>query len=579
MKNLLLHSLMLSGIVLTGCRSPDIESVLPEHAEPDGWVTPITSEEKLASEQLAVWWTQFDDELMTRLVQRSLDENLDLQNAAARVQEAFALRGIAAGERVPQVNGSAGVFETNLSDLNGGAAREGSFTAYNLGFDASWELDLWGRIKKTVDAADASAQASIEDMRGLRALIASQVASAYITLRELQLRQELTKENINRQQETLKLTQGRFDAGLVPQLDVNQAIQNLSITEATLPQLRQQEMQTLRALEVLAGLVPGELQDTLLQGNRVPIVDQALLHDMPVNVLRRRPDLRAAEQRLYVAALTVGVAKAEIYPRISLSGSFAWEASDSGDLFGSRSVSSNFGPRMYIPIFQGGRLRSQVDAAQARALQAELTYKQSVLEALQEVENALHSYQQEQLRHEKLREGVVAGEATVLQVRSLYENGLVTFLNVLDAERNLTTLQDQAAASLGQSSRNLVSVYRAFGGGWDAPEFEAPEIKLEQIRTELSENEAELFVVSTVDGVLTLKVDDYVQFTRLDEASEGMADQIEFTLEAANNERLADLLPGERVRLIWTEIQVIEGAKIFGEVEVYDVERLSPQSP
>jgi NodT family efflux transporter outer membrane factor (OMF) lipoprotein len=416
-------------------------------------------------------------------------------------------------------------------------------------------------------------------MRGLRALIASQVASAYITLRELQLRQELTKENINRQQETLKLTQGRFDAGLVPQLDVNQAIQNLSITEATLPQLRQQEMQTLRALEVLAGLVPGELQDTLLQGNRVPIVDQALLHDMPVNVLRRRPDLRAAEQRLYVAALTVGVAKAEIYPRISLSGSFAWEASDSGDLFGSRSVSSNFGPRMYIPIFQGGRLRSQVDAAQARALQAELTYKQSVLEALQEVENALHSYQQEQLRHEKLREGVVAGEATVLQVRSLYENGLVTFLNVLDAERNLTTLQDQAAASLGQSSRNLVSVYRAFGGGWDAPEFEAPEIKLEQIRTELSENEAELFVVSTVDGVLTLKVDDYVQFTRLDEASEGMADQIEFTLEAANNERLADLLPGERVRLIWTEIQVIEGAKIFGEVEVYDVERLSPQSP
>jgi outer membrane protein, multidrug efflux system len=578
MRTLAFCGLTLGMLALTGCRSvSSTDWETPAHPVPDAWNSQLPEDELIAAQDLAVWWTQFEDETLTRLVQRSLDENLDLKNAAARVEEAFAIRGIAAGERVPQVSGSAGAFTTRLSDSEGGANGDRTFTAYSLGFDASWELDLWGRIRNSVDAADASARATIEDMRGVRALIAAQVTSGYITLRELQLRQALLIENITRQKDTLKLTQGRFDVGLVPQLDVNQAKVNLSRTEAALPQLVQQESEIIHALEILAGLAPGELASLLTAEAPVPLPAEENLQDLPANVLRRRPDLRAAEQRLFAAASNVGVARADLYPRVSLSGSFAWKASESGELFSGNSVSSNFGPGVYIPIFQGGRLRSQLDAAESRALQTELSYRQQVLEALGEVEDALTAYQQEKQRLEKLNEGVTAAEATVKQVRSLYENGLVTFLNVLDAERSLADQQDQAAASLGQSSRNLVSVYRAFGGGWDAPAFVAPEKVAAQVRTPLSEVEAEMFVSAKADGVLTLKLESPLNFTRLNEASEGM--QQEIKVDISGNEVLEGLLPGERVLISWTEVSVEEGEVIFSEIQVEAVERLSPRSP
>ena len=578
MRTLAFCGLTLGMLALTGCRSvSSTDWETPAHPVPDAWNSQLPEDELIAAQDLAVWWTQFEDETLTRLVQRSLDENLDLKNAAARVEEAFAIRGIAAGERVPQVSGSAGAFTTRLSDSEGGANGDRTFTAYSLGFDASWELDLWGRIRNSVDAADASARATIEDMRGVRALIAAQVTSGYITLRELQLRQALLIENITRQKDTLKLTQGRFDVGLVPQLDVNQAKVNLSRTEAALPQLVQQESEIIHALEILAGLAPGELASLLTAEAPVPLPAEENLQDLPANVLRRRPDLRAAEQRLFAAASNVGVARADLYPRVSLSGSFAWKASESGELFSGNSVSSNFGPGVYIPIFQGGRLRSQLDAAESRALQTELSYRQQVLEALGEVEDALTAYQQEKQRLEKLNEGVTAAEATVKQVRSLYENGLVTFLNVLDAERSLADQQDQAAASLGQGSRNLVSVYRAFGGGWDAPAFVAPEKVAAQVQTPLSEVEAEMFVSAKADGVLTLKLESPLNFTRLNEASEGMLQEIK--VDISGNEVLEGLLPGERVLISWTEVSVEEGEVIFSEIQVEAVERLSPRSP
>ncbi|WFB36012.1 efflux transporter outer membrane subunit [Kiritimatiellota bacterium B12222] len=579
---LLLHSVMVSGLLLSACRSPEISSVLPEVTEPEAWLTPVSTEEKLAAKELAVWWTQFDDEMLTQLVQRCLDENLNLKNAAARVEEALGLRGISAGEQVPQVNAAGGIFETQLSELEAGVP-DYNYTGYSVGFDASWELDLWGRIRKSVDAADANVQASIEDLRGVRALIAAEAVSGYITLRELQLRQVLAIENIVRQQETLDLTRGRFDAGLVPKLDVNQAMQNLASTEASLPILRQMEMETLRALEILAGYVPGQLQAELSKADDVPVVAQAKLASIPANVLRRRPDIRALEQRLYAAALRVGVAQADLYPRISLSGAFAWQADDAGNLFDSNSISSSWGPSIFIPIFQGGRLRSQVDVAESRALQAELTYKQQVLEALGEVEDALFAYQQENERLAKLREGVVAGEATVVQVRSLYENGLVTFLNVLDAERNLAALQDSAAASLGQSSRNLVSVYRVLGGGWDAPEFDAPVKAVVQERVDVSENEAILTVMDIVDGVITFNVSSYLQYTRIEEGSAPLSSQLVVDVakvqDAESAKVMGAVMPGERIRLAWTEVKVTEEDDSFVEAVVYDAELLSSPSP
>jgi NodT family efflux transporter outer membrane factor (OMF) lipoprotein len=460
------------AVGMTGCvnlshRSAEIDPITPEKWQAEFF----TEGEQLAAQELAVWWTVYEDETLTDLVERSLDANLDLRAALERIEEAAASRRVAAGERLPSVNGSGSLQETRLSDAQLVPGGERNFTLTSAGLDASWELDLWGRIRKSVQAADANLQGTIETARGVRVLVAAQVVDGYVTLREVRLRLGLAKENVELQRETLRLTNGRFDAGLVPQLDVHQAELNLSLTEALIPSLRQREIVAIRGLEVLAGLPPGGLMEILSETGDVPLPDETNLNDLPVNVLRRRPDLRAAEQQLEAAAAQVGVARADLYPRISLSGQFVWQARDVGDLFESGSLGYGIGPRIAWPFFQGGRLRAAVDAAESRAVQAELAYRQQVLVALAEVENALTAYREEQIRREKLAQGVEAAEITVRQVRSLYENGLVAFLNVLDAERNLAAVQDEAAASFGQTARNLAAVYRAFGGGWDAPEF------------------------------------------------------------------------------------------------------------
>ena len=570
-------------LCLTGCVKPTVAPVTPGEGAPDTFVSmPMEEGEMLAAMDLAVWWTLFDDEALSSLVQRSLDANLNLATAAARIEEAFAERGIAAGERVPSVNGTAGLFETRLSDALGGSAGNRDFSLSSVGFDASWEIDLWGRISKMVEAADAAAQASVEDFRGVRASIASQVVVNYVSLRELQLRQKLAEENITLQKETLTLTQGRFDAGLVPKLDVDQAALNLARTEAVLPQLRQSEAETLRALEILSGTLPGALAEELAELTDVPLPASTNLRDLPANIIRRRPDLRVAEQQMLAAASRVGVAKAELYPRISLYGSFAWEARDGDDLFGGDSVGYSFGPSILMPIFQGGRLRSQVDAAEARALQAELAYRQQVLEALGEVENALTSYQEEQVRSAKLAAGVEASKSTVIQVRSLYENGLVTFLNVLDAERNLAAIQDEAAASLGQTSRNLATVYRAFGGGWDAPGFEEmPGEALEIETTILSTHSARLALTEKTDDVLQFRVVSYQAYSREEPEAVGMLAEVSFpvaNLEGDVAGTLGALLPGEEVQVEWDEVNKLVGEESILLYTPFVAERISVPS-
>ncbi len=458
-------------LLATGCvRSRNSDPARNHEIEiPEAWVFD-TGPERLADRTLAVWWTQFEDPALTALVEEAFGANVDLQIAVERVQEASALRVVAAGGRLPSASGNAAVVHTRLSDAGGGAVGDRSFTFNSLGLDASWEIDLWGRIRQSIEAADANVQAALEGRRLVRALVAAQVAGSYLGIRELQLRQRFAEENVARQQETLKLTRDRFSAGLVPKLDVHQAELNLARTEAILPRLRQQHQAALRSLEVLTGRTPGTLAQRLEQEAEIPMPSDITLHEFPANVIRRRPDLRVAEQELLAAAARVGVAKADLYPRISLTGSFAFEARETGDLFDGNALATKFGPFLSVPIFQGGRLRAQVDAAESRALQAELRYRQLVLSSLEEVENSLSAFREEQIRGTTLQQGVQASSTAVLQVRSLYENGLVTFLNVLDAERSLAAVQDEAAASLGQSARNLVTVYRALGGGWELEE-------------------------------------------------------------------------------------------------------------
>jgi len=461
--------LMLLGM-LSGCMSgPDYKR--PDAPVPEKWQQQTQEETSDAPTDISEWWTLFGDDVLTDLIEQASRENLDLKTAFSRIEEAVAVRGIARGEYFPTIDGVGGAGATRISDVNGGNTLDNrSPDLFTVGLDASWEIDFWGRIRRSVQSADASLQASIEDYRDFMTILYAQVANSYLTMREYQMRIMYLKDNIKKQADTQKLTQGRYDAGLVPALDVHQAELNLSRTESSLPTMQQQLSAEMHRLAVLLGQSPGELIDRLEKYEKVPNPDFDAFVGLPADLLRQRPDVRRAEQELIAQNARIGVAKADLLPRISLSGSFALEANESGQLSDSGSQTYRFGPTFRWALFQGGRIRSNIQAEEARTEQAMLQYQQTVLLALEDVENAFVGFHQEKDRLKFIQQSVVSAEKSVSQVRTLYENGLVNFLNVLDAERSLAEQHDFLAQSAGQLSRNIVSIYRSLGGGWDIPD-------------------------------------------------------------------------------------------------------------
>jgi outer membrane protein, multidrug efflux system len=470
-----LGSLLLLAL-LSGCMmGPNYER--PEVTAPDSWHPDV--EKKTEAEPIAIdeWWTVFDDSILADLMHQAATNNLDLKTAFSRIEEAAAARGIAKGDYWPQIDGSGSATANRLSDIAGGASAEDRTpNLYSIGLDASWELDFWGRIRRSVQSADASLQASVEDYRDTLIILYSEIANSYLSVRELQMRIALAKGNVKSQKDTLKLTQGRFDAGLVPEMDVHQSKLNLSRTESAVPAMRQDLAAAINRLAVLTGQTPDEIQEEVGHRDKVPHPDIQVLTGLPANLLRQRPDVRRAEQQLIAQNAQIGVAKADLLPRISLSGSFALEANESGDLSQSGSQSYQFGPTFRWALFQGGRIRSNIQAEEARTDQAVYQYQQAVLLALEDVENAYVSCREERDRLDFIQESVDAARKTVSQVNTLYENGLVTFLNVLDAERSLAEQEDSLAQSNGRLSRNIVSVYRSLGGGWDEPAEDAASV-------------------------------------------------------------------------------------------------------
>ncbi len=473
MKHLYFISGMLLATLLTGCMiGPDYKR--PETTAPESWHKPTP--EKVEAEPIAIdeWWTVFEDEILTDLMRQAATNNLDLKTAFSRIDEATALRGIAKGDYWPQIDGTGGATANRLDDVSGGSlAQDRTPNLYSVGLDASWELDFWGRIRRSVRSADASLQASVEDYRDTLIILYSEIANSYLGIRELQMRIALAKGNVKSQKDTLKLTQGRYDAGLVPEMDVHQSNLNLSRTESAVPAMRQGLAAAINRLAVLTGQTPTMILSQVGHRDKVPHPDIKILTGLPANLLRQRPDVRRAEQQLRAQSEKIGVAKADLLPRISLSGSFALTSTESGELSQSGSQSYQFGPTFRWALFQGGRIRSNIRAEEARTDQAVFQYQQAVLLALEDVENAYISCREERDRLDYIQESVTAAQKTVSQVNTLYENGLVTFLNVLDAERSLAEQEDSLAQSNGRLSRNIVSVYRSLGGGWDIPEEKA----------------------------------------------------------------------------------------------------------
>ncbi|MEL7474534.1 MAG: efflux transporter outer membrane subunit, partial [Planctomycetota bacterium] len=417
---------------------------------------------------LAAWWQQFDDPVLTELIERSARANKTLQQAVARIDEARALAGVARGERYPQIDAFAKYDRLRASEETADAGpKSESVDNYAFGLDASWEIDVFGRIRRSVEAAEAGWQASVEDYRAVSVSLFAEVASTYIELRTLEARLAVARENAIIQAESLALARARFEAELVSELDVTQAQTLLADTRATIPSLEEAAAKAVNRLSVLLGEQPGGLTTLLDSRVGVPIAPRHLFISTPGDVIRQRPDIRRAERALAEQTARVGVATADLYPRLSIAGSFAFEADSFGnDLFDIDARSWSVGPRVRVPLFNGNRLRSIVDAEDARARGAVAAYEQSVLNGLEEAENAIVAVVRERERVAALAMSVGAAERSTALAEELYRTGLTGYQRVLDAQRALFGSQDALIASQGRRAANVVDLYRAFGGGW-----------------------------------------------------------------------------------------------------------------
>jgi NodT family efflux transporter outer membrane factor (OMF) lipoprotein len=447
---------------------PPSPSVPKDWTEKDGGPDAASSRVTSQAAAVAEWWKTFKDAELTSLVERAAKSNLDLKLAEARVREARGLRGVSAGALLPDVGASGNYarnrFSENVPQV--GAGRQSNF--YQAGFDASWEIDVFGGLRRGLEAADASVDASVEARRDVLVTLLAEVARNYIEVRGLQAQVAIARQNLDAQKKTLELTQARFQAGRATELDVVRAQAQVSTTSSQIPVLDSRRIQATHRLGVLLGRDPGALREELLATAAIPPTPPEVPVGLPSDLLRRRPDLRRAERELAAATARIGVATADLYPKFSLTGLFALESVTASDFakWGSRAWS--VGPTIQWSIFQGGRIRARIEVENARQEQAAIVYERSILVALQEVEDALIAYAKEQAHRAELSDAVTANQKAVELAQQRYGQGFVDFLSVLDAQRSLYASQDALVQSERQISEYLVALYKALGGGWES---------------------------------------------------------------------------------------------------------------
>ncbi len=470
------HLSWLLALLVSGCAvGPDYRQ--PATDLPDAWHQAIRAELGADHDQLATWWTAFKDDQLAELVTRTRANNRTLQLAAARVREARARSRVARGDFFPSVRANGTAVRQRLGEetnpvLPPGLDREDEF--YQLGGDAVWELDLWGRVRRANESARASVEASIEAYRDTLVVLTAEVARNYIDVRTLQQRMTHARENIALQTETLKLVRARNDAGLVPDLDVSQAELNLARTESTLPPLGAALAEAIHRLDVLVGAPAGTLAAELENAQPIPVAPTTLVTGLPADLLRQRPDVRQAERSLAAQTARIGVATAELYPRFTLGGTLSLEAFDADNLLTSGAAGYGFGPAFRWRLFEGGRVRGAIQTEEARTEQALQQYEQTVLVALQDVESALAGYAHAVDRQQSLARAVTAATKSADLVKELYRTGLTDFQNVLDSEQSRAQQMDQLASNSGAICQQVVRLYRALGGGWIAADTAAP---------------------------------------------------------------------------------------------------------
>jgi NodT family efflux transporter outer membrane factor (OMF) lipoprotein len=452
-----------------GCAiGPDYRE--PSMSQPDAWqaqARPAVAAGATDPASLAAWWTTLNDPLLDELIQQALEGNRTVAQARARLTEARARYGIAAAGLFPSVDAGASVSDSGSNGRTGGGSSISidDDETYVAGLDAGWEIDLFGGRRRSVEAAGAELGATEADLRDVLVTLLGDVALSYLDVRTAQARLTNAERNLETQRELLDITRWQAEAGLATALEVEQANSSYEQTRAQLPSVESTLQQAINRLSVLIGQPPGALDTKLGERRAIPVAPLETAAGVPADVLRRRPDVRAAERRLAAQTAQIGVATAALYPSLSLTGSISWQAGDAGDVFdGLRTDRSALS--LTLPIFHAGALRQNVRAQTAVTEQALAAYEATVLAAYEEVENALTAWSNEHRRNESLIAAAasarVASELALMQ----YNSGLVDFQTVLNADRNLIVLEDSLAVSDGEMTANYVRLYKALGGGW-----------------------------------------------------------------------------------------------------------------
>jgi len=458
-------------ILASGCNvGPDFRKPAPPPMPPK--YVAETEPEVPTDEDLTAWWSNFNDPVLDDLIHQSVASNLDLREACFRIVEARAQRGVVSGELWPQFDGNALYAFRQLSE-NGRPFAFGNlspnFDFYLAGFDAVWQLDVFGKIRRSIEASDAQVELSIESYRDVLVILLSDVASNYVSARTVQRQIETVEANLASQQKTLDLVERRHRAGVVSELDVAQARSNVYTTATTLPKLQQELQVAINRLSILTGEGPSREMTARVGLGPIPTGASNLGVGVPANLLRRRPDIRAAEQEVATESALIGVAVADYFPQFTLSGIISVNSRNLSSLFTDMSFAHNVGPSVNWNLLNYGRVKSNVAAQRARHEQALIRYQSAVLRAAGEVENSLVSYNREQERLRQLEQAVEAARDTVRISEATYEKGLIQFQPVLDAQRAALQLEEQLALSTGTVSLNLIRVYKALGGGWNTP--------------------------------------------------------------------------------------------------------------
>lgn len=467
--------LALLGAVLslTGC------AVGPHYKSPplkvnDHWSAPDSPRISTQSATNSEWWKSFNDPALERLIQLAYSQNLPLQVAGLRIMEARAALGIAVGNQYPQVQQAfAGIRGIGLSQNT--ANKPPDFTRYfagdQIGFDASWEADFWGKFRKAVKAQQAAYMSSVDDYENALVSLSAEVARTYVIIRTVEELIAQARRNVSIQQESLRIADVRFRNGATSELDVAQARALLESTRASIPQLEISLAQSQNALSTLLGQPPGSLEN-LLQGPQViPASPAQVAVSIPADVLRRRPDIRNAELVAMAECERVGVAKADLYPHFALSGTLGLNATQSGsqlyNLFSPASLIFAVGPQLYWDFLSYGRIKNQVRAEDARFQQAIVTYQNSVLQASQEVEDGIVGFLKTLEATSAEQNAVAAAQRSVDLSSAQYRDGAVDYQRVLDAEQTLLQQENNLINLRSSAAANVISLYKALGGGWE----------------------------------------------------------------------------------------------------------------